>query len=43
VSFLVSSSWELVSRRRTQFYALGGWDADFAECVAQGHLVEHHP
>ena len=31
------------SRRRTQFYALGGWDADFAECVAQGHLVEHHP
>ncbi|KAH8063943.1 voltage-gated potassium channel [Aureococcus anophagefferens] len=31
------------TRARTQFYALGGWDADFAECVAQGHLLEHHP
>ncbi|KAH8050236.1 voltage-gated potassium channel [Aureococcus anophagefferens] len=31
------------TRARTQFYALGGWDADFAECVAQGHLAEHHP
>ena len=28
---------------RTEFYALGGWDSDYAEDVAKGHLVEHVP